>query len=40
VLVTWKFARALMGTNKEFQMDKFITACGSDMEIIVRDLRL
>jgi hypothetical protein len=40
VLVTWKFARALMGTNKDFHMDKFITACGSDMEIIVRDLRL
>jgi hypothetical protein len=40
VLVTWKFARALMGTNKEFKMDEFITACGSDMEIIVRDLRL
>jgi hypothetical protein len=28
--VAYKFARALMGTNKDFNMAKFITACGCD----------
>jgi hypothetical protein len=39
-LVAWRFARALMGTNKEFNMAKFITACGCDTETIERDLKL
>jgi hypothetical protein len=39
-LVAWRFARALMGTNKEFKMHTFITACGCDIETIERDLKL
>jgi hypothetical protein len=39
-LVAYKFARALMGTNKDFHMAKFITACGSDLETIEKDLKL
>jgi hypothetical protein len=39
-LVAWRFARALMGTNKEFKMHTFITACGCDTETIERDLKL
>jgi hypothetical protein len=39
-LVAWKFARALMGTNKDFNMAKFISACGCDLETIEKDLKL
>jgi hypothetical protein len=39
-LVAYKFARALMGTNKDFHMAKFIEACGSDLETIEKDLKL
>jgi hypothetical protein len=39
-LVTWRFARALMGTNKDFNMHTFISACGCDIETIEKDLKL
>jgi hypothetical protein len=39
-LVAYKFARALMGTNKHFNMHTFISACGSDIETIEKDLKL
>jgi hypothetical protein len=39
-LVAWRFARALMGTNKDFNMAKFISACGCDTETIEKDLKL
>jgi hypothetical protein len=39
-LVAYKFARALMGTNKDFHMAKFISACGSDLETVEKDLKL
>jgi hypothetical protein len=39
-LVVYKFARALMGTNKDFHMAKFISACGSDLETVEKDLKL
>jgi hypothetical protein len=39
-LVAWKFARALMGTNKDFKMHTFISACGCDIETIEKDLKL
>jgi hypothetical protein len=39
-LVAWRFARALMGTNKDFRMSQFISACGCDVETIERDLKL
>jgi hypothetical protein len=29
-LVAWRFAYALMGTNKEFNVGRFIKACGCD----------
>jgi hypothetical protein len=39
-LVAYKFARALMGTNRDFKMHTFITACGCDLGTIERDLKL
>jgi hypothetical protein len=39
-LTAWRFARALMGTNKDFRMSQFITACGCDIETIEKDLKL
>jgi hypothetical protein len=39
-LTAWRFARALMGTNKDFHMAKFISACGCDIETIEKDLKL
>jgi hypothetical protein len=39
-LTAWKFARALMGTNKDFKMHTFISACGCDIETIEKDLKL
>jgi hypothetical protein len=39
-LVAYKFARALVGTNKDFHMSQFIEACGSDLETVEKDLKL
>jgi hypothetical protein len=39
-LVAWRFARALMGTNRDFKMHTFISACGCDIETIEKDLKL
>jgi hypothetical protein len=39
-LVAWKFARALMGTNKDFEMHTFISACGCDIGTVEKDLKL
>jgi hypothetical protein len=39
-LTAWRFARALMGTNKDFRMSQFISACGCDIETIEKDLKL
>jgi hypothetical protein len=39
-LVAYRFARALMGTNKDFKMHTFISACGCDIETIEKDLKL
>jgi hypothetical protein len=39
-LVAYKFARALMGTNRDFKMAAFIEACDTDIETIEKDLKL
>jgi hypothetical protein len=39
-LVAWRFARALMGTNKDFRMSQFIEACGCDLATVEKDLKL
>jgi hypothetical protein len=39
-LVAYRFARALMGTNKDFHMAKFISACGCDIGTVEKDLKL
>jgi hypothetical protein len=39
-LVAYKFARALMGTNRDFKMATFIEACDTDIETIEKDLKL
>jgi hypothetical protein len=33
-LVAWRFASALMGTNKDFRVAKFIEACGCDKDTV------
>jgi hypothetical protein len=39
-ITAWRFAHALMGTNKDFNVVKFIIACGCDTETTEKDLKL
>jgi hypothetical protein len=38
-LVAWRFASALMGTNKDFNVLKFIKGCGCDTVTAEKEIK-